>query len=125
MSKAPKFLSWVYLVLWCSLIFYLSNIPDLKTNLGVWDLILRKIAHMTEYAVLFLLSIRSFKGTWQFRETGDLVIAAFLFSVLYACSDEYHQTFIAGRCGCPQDVGLDTIGVFFGYLAARIQIKKG
>jgi hypothetical protein len=51
---------WIPLLLWCYLIFYLSGIPNLKTDLGTIDFVFRKIAHMTEYAVLFLLSYRAF-----------------------------------------------------------------
>ncbi|MBI5103954.1 MAG: hypothetical protein HZB46_03005 [Solirubrobacterales bacterium] len=38
-----------------ALIFFLSAQPDLSSGLGSWDLVLRKLAHMTEYGVLFLL----------------------------------------------------------------------
>ena len=37
------------------LIFFLSAQPDLSTGLGTWDLILRKLAHMAEYGLLWLL----------------------------------------------------------------------
>ena len=42
---------------WAALIFAISAIPSLGTGLGTWDLVLRKLAHVTEYAVLgFLLA---------------------------------------------------------------------
>jgi len=37
------------------LIFFLSAQPDLSTGLGTWDFILRKLAHITEYGVLWWL----------------------------------------------------------------------
>ena len=36
-----------------ALIFWLSDQPDLGTELGGFDLVLRKLAHMAEYALLF------------------------------------------------------------------------
>ena len=47
---------WALVVAWAALIFTLSSIPDLGTGLGGWDLVLRKLAHGAEFAVLgFLL----------------------------------------------------------------------
>ena len=40
---------------------------------------------------------------------------AVLLSFLYACSDEYHQTFIPTRGGSIRDVGVDLIGVLSVY----------
>ncbi|MCB0862307.1 MAG: hypothetical protein KDB66_03740, partial [Solirubrobacterales bacterium] len=37
------------------LIFFLSDQPDLSTGLGLWDLVLRKLAHMSVFALLTLL----------------------------------------------------------------------
>ena len=45
--------------LWAAVIFALSAIPGLATDLGVWDTILRKAAHATEYAILALLLFRA------------------------------------------------------------------
>ena len=36
------------------------------------------------------------------------------FCFLYACSDEYHQTFVPGRAGAMIDVAVDMAGVLFG-----------
>ena len=82
----------------------LSSIPDLGTGLGTWDLVLRKIAHATEYAVLGALLVRA---------TGRPRTAAVL-GVLYAVSDEVHQGFVPGRHASPLDVGIDVVGVLLG-----------
>ena len=92
------------MVAWASLIFVLSSVPDLGTGLGGWDLALRKIAHAAEYAVL---------GALLARAVGSARLA-FALGVLYAVSDEVHQTFVAGREGSPLDVAIDTVGVAFG-----------
>jgi len=100
---------WLPVVAWAALIFALSAIPSLGTGLGTWDLILRKCAHMTEYAILAFLLARAFG-----REAPALVVG-----VLYAASDEFHQSFVSGRHASPVDVAIDTVGVLLGLLAWR------
>ena len=92
------------MVVWAGLIFVFSSVPDLGTGLGGWDLVLRKIGHAAEFAVLGALLARALGSAW-------LAIAL---GVLYAVSDEVHQTFVPGREGSPLDVAIDTVGVAFG-----------
>jgi VanZ family protein len=88
------------------LIFALSAQPDLDSGLGTLDLILRKIAHAAEYALLTLL------WAWALRPaTRWNVPAAALVAIVYAVSDEYHQTFVEGRSGTVTDVLIDAAGV--------------
>jgi len=96
--------AWLPVVLWAGLIFGLSSMPDLGTGLGGWDLLLRKIAHALEYAILGYLLLRA-----TGRE--PMAVAA---GAAYAVSDEVHQTFVAGRQGAPRDVLIDTVGVLLG-----------
>jgi VanZ like family len=98
--------AWLPVVAWAGLIFTLSSIPDLGTGLGGWDLVLRKVAHAGEYAVLGLLLLRALARPW----------AAFLLGAAYAVTDEIHQTFVPGRAGSPVDVAIDAAGVAAGVL---------
>jgi VanZ family protein len=100
---------WLPVVLWAAVIFSLSAIPSLGTGLGTWDLILRKCAHLTEYAVLAFLLARALG-----REA-----PALLLGVLYAASDEFHQSFVRGRHASPVDVAIDAVGLLVGLLAWR------
>ena len=75
--------------------------------------IVRKCAHLTEYAVLALLLWRALRKPpgpdaphWRWSEAG----LALTLVALYAASDEYHQTFVPSRQGCVSDVLLDTAG---------------
>jgi VanZ family protein len=97
---------WLPVIAWAGLIFALSSVPDLGTGLGGWDLVLRKLAHAAEYAVLGALLVRA-------TERPGL---AFAVGVLYAVSDEIHQSFVPGRMGSPLDVVLDAVGVAAGVL---------
>ena len=97
---------WGPVVLWAGFIFALSSVPDLGTGLGGWDLLLRKLAHAAEYAVLGALLVRAL------RRPG----VAVALGVLYAVTDEVHQSFVAGRLGSPIDVAIDAVGVVCGVL---------
>ena len=101
-----KFTLWAPVAVWAGVIFALSSIPSLSTGLGVWDEILRKGAHLTEYAVL---------GILLFRAVGREV-PAFLLGVAYAITDEVHQHFVHGRHASPFDVAFDAAGVALGLL---------
>jgi VanZ family protein len=93
------------------LIFFFSGQPDLGTGLGVWDTILRKAAHMTEYGVLWWLWDRALR----FRHPA----AAVAIALAYAATDEFHQTFVEGRHGTPVDVLIDAAGVTIAILLTR------
>jgi VanZ family protein len=97
---------WLPVLAWAALIFAFSSVPDLGTGLGDWDLVLRKLAHAAEYAVL---------GALLARATARSGLA-FTLGTLYAISDEWHQTFVAGRMGSPIDVAIDAVGVACGVL---------
>jgi VanZ family protein len=96
--------AWIPVAAWAALIFALSSVPDLGTGLGAWDLLLRKLAHAAEYAVLGILLLRAT------RRPG----LAIGLGVLYALSDEVHQALVPGRQGSPLDVVIDSVGVVCG-----------
>jgi VanZ family protein len=86
-----------------ALIFILSAQPHLNSGLGVWDTILRKGAHMTEYGLLWWLWWRA----TNFRQP----LLAVAVTLAYAATDEFHQHFVAGRHGSPLDWLIDAAGV--------------
>jgi VanZ family protein len=92
-----------------ALIFALSATPDLSSGLGVWDTVLRKLAHVTIYGVLWLTLARA--TDWR------RPILASVIAILYASSDEVHQSFVEGRHGTPVDVAIDALGIGLAVLA--------
>ena len=107
---------WLPLLLWCFLIYFLSSIQNLKTDLpGYWDFILRKMAHMVEYAVLYMLSYRALSNSLDGQPKKKLMLVSAAFAVLYACSDEIHQSFVPTRGPSVRDVMIDSVGTFIGY----------
>jgi VanZ family protein len=99
-----------------ALIFALSATPDLNSGLGAWDLVLRKIAHVTIFAVLWLTLARA--THWR------RPVAATVAALLYASSDELHQTFVEGRHGTPVDVVIDAIGIGIAALAWALAARR-
>ena len=96
------------------LIFFLSAQPDLNSGLGVVDTVGRKLIHMAVFGTLWFLWWRAS----DYRHPGP----AIAITLLYAVSDEYHQTFIDGRHGSPWDVAIDAVGV--GLAGLLVVVRK-
>ena len=96
-------------VFWAALIFYMSAQPSLQTSFGIWDFILRKIAHFVEFAVLCLLLWNALRR-YTASPSRAAAIAAPV-ALLYAFSDEFHQLFVQGRTGALRDVAIDASGI--------------
>jgi VanZ family protein len=105
-------------------IFILSAQPALPHYPDtLFDLILKKAAHMIGYAMLAFLLWRALsRGRGALSRSAS--VTAFLVSVLYAASDEYHQTFVPGRSGALSDVGLDTVGALVALLVVESLGRK-
>ncbi len=104
---------WLPVLVWAAVIFAFSSIPSLNSGLGTWDYVLRKGAHMTEYAILAILLVRATASyAW-----------AFPLAVGYAASDEFHQTFVRGRHGTPIDVAIDAVGALIGLAVWRTKLE--
>lgn len=87
--------------------------PDLvyRINFNI-----RKTAHVTEYAILAILAYRAFAfGAPHFRSSRNVVLPLLL-GILYAASDEYHQSFSRLREGTAADLVFDIFGVILGLL---------
>lgn len=104
------------------------SVPDKSRILNNLSFLVRKGAHMSEYAILALLVF--------FFLTANLKIFRYLIPILvcfiYACTDEFHQSFVSGRGPSFTDVVIDTLGslliivclyVFF-FIRKRLQIRK-
>jgi VanZ family protein len=79
--------------------------------------LVRKAAHVTEYAILTGLLFRALRGLidrfwWRAG-------VAFLPAMIFAAADEYHQSFVPSRTGSPIDVLIDYCGAIVGILICR------
>ena len=145
-----KIISFIVLILWMIVIFSFSS-ADANKSTGTSDKVIttmieikdkitnnetpnnekeiivknssfyiRKIAHITEYLILGFLMFNLLK---QYSVTN--IYYAIGLSILYSCTDEFHQLFISGRSGSIRDVLIDTIGILIGtYLYKLLFIKN-
>jgi VanZ family protein len=134
--------SWLPVLVWMAVIFAASSdtasalrssriiepilrwlFPDMSAHdLKLWVLIGRKIAHLTEYAILALLLWRALrkpvKGdprSWSWKEAQ----MSLLLVVAYSASDEFHQMFVPTREASVRDVFIDMCGGILGLLLLR------
>jgi VanZ family protein len=87
------------------LIFYLSAQPAGGDH-AWWVIVVRKLGHVTGYALLTALWAWALQGVVK-----RPVLIAVCIALVYACTDEIHQTFVRGRNGSPVDVAVDAIGM--------------
>lgn len=94
--------NWLPVFLWALFIFSMSSIQQVKVSeFHTWDFAFKKLAHVTEYAILYALLFRATKGK---------AITSYLLTIVYAATDELHQSFVPGRTGTPLDLGFDASG---------------
>lgn len=104
--RAARFLA---VFAWCGLIYAASDRPNLRVSSDdTLDFVLRKTAHVMVFGVLVVLIERALHGEgWSWRWS---VPVAWLATFAYACTDEWHQTFVEGRSGQLGDVAFDMLG---------------
>lgn len=138
-DSKKRFLYLIPVIIWMVFIFYMSGktgqessgqsgkislfitnllekvrqdpIQEMQNLQDILELVIRKTAHMTEYAILFLLSYLAMVKISMSQSRFYNRSIAVLISLLYACSDEMHQLLVPGRSGRMIDVGIDMAGV--------------
>ena len=116
--KSPKKMNHKYLslaIFSTLLIICMSSIPDktLWGNGSLSEQIISNLAHIPAYALLTFLWLKSFAGT---ESKNNIIVFSLILSglMLFAVSDEIHQSFVPGRTASFMDIGLDLIGILFG-----------
>lgn len=108
-------LQWLPVLVWMVLIFTLSNHSTLPgPQVYLWDYIFKKLAHIIFFGFLFFLFARALN--WNHKLQNWTFVWAFIFTILYAFSDELHQSITPGRHSQLTDVGYDTLGAAIMYL---------
>ena len=80
-------------------------------------IVMRKSAHVSEYAILALLLWRAVRSNPTLRTTRPMLLGAALVAcAVFAASDEFHQSFVKSRTPSVRDVMLDVAGAVFGLL---------
>ena len=115
----PRWLrDFIPLVLWMALIFVLSSQSDLvNIENDASEKLFYKISHLLAYAALAWLWWRALAP--QRQTSWPVLSVALLLTVLYAISDEVHQSFVPGRHPALYDVLFDTGGALAMILLIR------
>ena len=93
-----------------------------KNTINIINLVIRKLAHITEYYILAYLS-HSLLKEYKLSRKKEIIICI-LFCILYSITDELHQSLIPGRTSNYKDCLIDTIGVTLFILTNTIIKKK-
>ena len=110
MIRQEKIKLWLPVILWAGVIFFFSSQAINRPAPFSWtDFIFKKTAHVTEYAIFFFLIFRAMSKNRQ-EVSKKVFVWSLAIAVLFAFSDEWHQTFVPGREGTLRDVGFDSIG---------------
>lgn len=104
------------LVFWAFLIFLGSSLPPTKASSdSLLDFVAHKLVHLFEYGVLYLLYYRNVsEDFWQ--QNARNVFQAFIFVIVFAAFDEYHQSLVPGRNSKVRDIFIDLLGGVLAYL---------
>jgi VanZ family protein len=134
--KAHRFVRyWMPAIVWMAIIFLGSTdmlsaehtsrflVPFLRwidpqisfAALNAIEFGIRKLGHLTEYAILAMLLWRALRsGTrWQMKMS-ILFLIAWVACAIFAASDEFHQSFVPSRTASLNDVMIDICGAFVG-----------
>ena len=111
---------WIPALLVMSIIFWFSSQPSSDLPDFDWaDTVIKKGGHMLGYALLAWSYWHAMRFQPNYRKF------AWLLAILYAITDEYHQTFVTGRFPSATDVFLfDNLGALLSLWIANIVIKQ-
>lgn len=118
MSKLGKWIYyWLPVAAWMTMIFYLSSRMSIAVSEAqLFNFLIFKTLHILEYAILYFLIFRGFYLIHNRKSPSKIYTYALVIAVLYAASDEIHQTFVPTREGTVRDAFIDMIGIFLMYI---------
>ena len=121
LQRHPWLYLWLPVVVWMGVIFALSAQPDLPNPETGWRAELLSIgAHVLAFGLLAVLWARALGNRSR------VMLVAFVVTMLYALSDEFHQAHVPGRHADPLDLVYDGVGAALGLsLWVWLQSREG
>jgi VanZ family protein len=118
MQTTSSPLRWIPAIVMMGLIFLLSSLPASRLpDFGAIDFLIKKGGHATGYA---LLGLAYFFALPPRLSPGYRAAMALIMALLFALSDEYHQSFVEGRTSSLRDVFIDGSGATIALVIASI-----
>ena len=127
MEKISRFLYyWFPPVIWMVTIFFFSSrLSTEVTGEFVVDFIFFKSLHLIEYAILYFFLFRAFFSiNNQQLSINYKFFLPLILSLIYAVSDEIHQTFVPTREGKIRDVLIGSSGILVMYIYIKTNLRK-
>jgi uncharacterized membrane protein SirB2 len=117
-NKFKKYLEfWLPPLIWAFIIFSFSAQSVLPGfTISAADFMLKKTAHIFVYAVLYWLVLRALTKTTSCQKKNQGWWKAMILCLIYAISDELHQSVVPGRHASMRDVGFDLLGIALVFL---------
>ena len=95
-----------------------------NASLAWFHFLLRKAGHLSEYAILATVAARAFRGSsHQFLKQHWFTLSLLL-AVLYALSDEFHQSFVPSRTASYHDSLIDSTGALLALIVIWLRHRK-
>jgi VanZ family protein len=117
-TSSNSILRWAPAFVMMAAIFALSSLPAERLPFfGEYDLLVKKGAHAVGYAMLAVAYFIALPSRLSPVYRGVL---SFLMAVLFALSDEFHQSFVRSRHSALRDVGIDSLGAALALLVAAL-----
>ncbi len=116
--------AWGPVVVWMAIIFSFSNRQRITVSPEyILNFLFFKSLHILEYAALYILNVRALRMS-QKKPSSAVFSRALIIVLLYAASDELHQTFVPTREGAVRDVIIDGIGASIVWYFLSKQLPK-
>ncbi|QQR58976.1 MAG: VanZ family protein [Candidatus Melainabacteria bacterium] len=107
---------WILVIVWMGVIFAFSHQANSSEKTAVvfggFNIFARKLGHISEFGALYLLLRQALRKHIDIKKATYLAV---LLAILYAASDEWHQSFVPGRSACVEDVMLDSSAVLVAF----------
>ena len=115
-----RIVAWLPVLVWMVTIFLLSSRSSVQiSHKDTINFLFFKTIHVIEYAILYFFAYRAVRFETQGAAYPYSFFLAYILCVLYASSDEIHQTMVPTREGHPRDVIIDTVGILLSWILIR------
>jgi VanZ family protein len=119
-GRSALLLAWLMVAVWAGIIFALSATPNLRVaQADDLDFVLRKAGHMAAFGILAVLLWRAL----ALAAVRRAMVWGLVLAIGYAASDEFHQSFTAGRHESPVDVTIDAAGALIALVALAAWLR--